>query len=172
MDVHSWIQPLKPVTKFGVILLSCLALLSGHSSARDALHSFVPGSLAEIKQAREGKPFILMFWSLDCPSCVKELDALANALRRRPGLNIVMVSTDVESPRQPVEAMLDKHGLGRVESWIFAIANTQRLRYEIDSTWFGELPRNYFYDADHNRIAHSGALGAKQIDAWLAAIKP
>ena len=159
------------MTKLRVALAFVLALLAGGLAAQEELHLFTAGSLAEIKQSKEGKPFILMFWSLDCASCMKELDALSDAIRRHPDLNIVMISTDDESQREPVEAMLDTHGLRQVESWIFADANTQRLRYEVDPSWFGELPRSYFYDAAHNRIAHSGALSAKHIESWLAAVK-
>ena len=46
-----------------------------------------------------------------------------------------------------------------------------KLRYGIDPSWFGELPRSYFYDAAHNRLPHSGALNEDHIEAWLAAVK-
>ena len=149
-----------------------LALFAGQLSAQEDLHPFKAGSLAKIKQSREGKPFILMIWSVDCASCMKELEVLAGMISKHPDLNIVMIATDDASRKEPVKTMLNRHGLNGVESWIFADASIQRLRYEIDSSWFGELPRSYFYDAAHQRIAHSGALSAEHIDAWLAAIKP
>ena len=160
------------MNKHRLALFFSVALLAANLPAQEDSHSFKAGSLAEIKHVREGKPFILMFWSMDCASCMKELDVLAGVIGKHPGLNIVMISTDDVSDKAPVEAMLNKHGLKRVESWIFADSNTQRLRYEVDPSWFGELPRSYFYDAAHNRLAYSGVLSAEHIDAWLAAIKP
>ena len=139
--------------------------------AETSLHPFVAGSLKDIKDAQAGKPFLLMFWSLDCASCMKEMDALAHAVKKHPGLNLVMISTDEDSYGEQVQAMLAKHKLAGVESWIFSGTYAQRLRYEVDPAWFGELPRSYFYDAAHNRLPHSGALTEEHIEAWLAAVK-
>ncbi len=155
------------------LILMVLALMFCQPAAAESLHPFKAGSLSEIKAARAGKPFILLFWSLDCASCMKELDGLAAAVAKYPDLDLVMVSTDEEdSYGNEVEAMLAKHHLQNVQSWIFADSNVQRLRYEIDPTWFGELPRSYFYDAAHNRLPHSGVLGIEYIEAWRAAVKP
>jgi len=157
---------------FRVVLFFLLAILIGHVSAESGLRSFLPGSLAAIKQAREGRPFILVFWSADCVSCVKELDALSQSLAKHPDLNVVMIATDEPSFEDAVEAVLDRYGLTRVENWIFGDPDAQRLRREVDSSWLGELPRSYFYDTAHRRRAHSGALSVQQIEDWLAAAKP
>jgi len=157
-----------PAARFG---LGLAALLLCHTALADGLRPFKPTSLAEITAARSGKPFVLLLWSLDCPSCIKEMAGLAAILAKQPDLNWVLVSTDEESYAQEAEAMLRKHGLQGVESWIFADANAQRLRYAIDPAWFGELPRSYFYDASHQRLPHSGVLRSEQIEAWRAALK-
>ena len=38
------------------------------------------------------------------------------------------------------------YGLGKVEQWVFADPMPERLRFEIDRRWYGELPRTHFYD--------------------------
>ena len=43
----------------------------------------------------------------------------------------------------------------------------EKLRYVIDQDWYGELPRSYYYDADHQRSSHSGTLSQQQLSAWL-----
>ncbi|WP_051331917.1 TlpA family protein disulfide reductase [Methylocaldum szegediense] len=147
-------------------------LLSAPLFAENQTQLYKAGSLAEILKARQGKPFILMFWSLDCASCMKDLDALAASVKKYPKLDLVMVSTDDAEFAGEVSEMLAKHKLGQVESWIFSDSNAQRLRYEVDPSWYGELPRSYFYDASHNRLPVSGAITTEHIDAWVAAVNP
>ncbi|MDD5033572.1 MAG: redoxin domain-containing protein [Methylococcaceae bacterium] len=159
-------------SKIRSLIVLLFALIGSAPIAAEALRPFKSDSLQTITAERAGKPFILMFWSLDCASCMKELDALAGTLNKYSNLDIVMVSTDEESYAKDVEAMLSKHGLQRVESWIFGDANAQRLRYQIDPSWFGELPRSYFYDASHHRLPHSGVLTIDYIEAWLSALNP
>jgi len=149
-----------------------LTLFSAPLFAEDQTQPFRAGSLNEILKARQGKPFILMFWSLDCASCMKDLDALAASMKKHPKLDLVMVSTDDAEFAGEVNDMLAKHQLKQIESWIFSESNAQRLRYEVDPSWYGELPRSYFYDAGHNRLPVSGAITTEHIDAWVAAVKP
>lgn len=131
------------------------------------MRHFSTGSLTEIKREKQGKPFILSFWSLDCPSCLKEFNTIAKELNAYPDIKLIMVSTDALSDQDAVAAFIEKQGLkDRVEFWIFAETDDQKLRYEIDASWFGELPRSYLYDANHVRSAQSGALSETQIEAW------
>jgi len=154
------------------LLCLFLTLFSAPLFAESQTKPFMAGSLAEILKVRQGKPFVLMFWSLDCSSCMKDLDALAASMKKHPKLDLVMVSTDQAELAGEVSAMLAKHKLNRVESWIFGESNAQRLRYDVDPSWYGELPRSYFYDAGHNRLPVSGAITTEHIDAWVAAVKP
>lgn len=144
-----------------VLLLLSLPCLAGAEPTRD----FVSGRLAEIEQTRSGRSFVLILWSLDCPPCLHELGFLATHLDKYPETNIVLVSTDDASLRPQVDAMLAKNRLSsRVESWIFAEASAQNLRYQVDPDWYGEMPRSYFYDAAHHRSPLSGAVTEKHFD--------
>jgi thiol-disulfide isomerase/thioredoxin len=135
------------------------------------LQRFEAGSLADILATHQGQPLLLVLWSIDCPPCVKELDLLATMQDENPELNLVLISTDELEAADEVRAVLKKRGLKGAESWIFSGANAQQLRYEIDPTWYGEIPRSYFYDPEHERIAVSGALEPDQIKAWLNAVR-
>ena len=66
--------------------------------------------------------------------------------------------------------MLEKHHLNDVENWVFADANSQKLRFEIDPSWYGELPRTYFFDSAHNRNGNSGLLAVQDFAKFSAHI--
>jgi thiol-disulfide isomerase/thioredoxin len=132
---------------------------------------FEAGSLAEILATHQGQPFLLVLWSIDCPPCIQELELLAQMQDENPKLNLVLISTDNPEAEKEVGTVLKKRGLKEVESWIFSGANAQQLRYEIDPAWYGEIPRSYFYDPEHERVAVSGALERDQIRAWLKAVQ-
>ncbi len=132
---------------------------------------FRSGSLTAITAPRTGRAFLLNLWSLNCPPCRAELALLAKLAREHPKFDLVLIAADDPADAGEVQAVLADQGLGAVESWIFDEADAQRLRYEIDSGWYGELPRSYFYDASHERIAVSGVLKEDQLSAWVAAIE-
>jgi hypothetical protein len=162
---------------YGMIYkLACGLLLSAILSLRTATaaedwQQFVPGSLKQILAARSGQPLLLVLWSVDCPPCVSELSVLARVRREHPGMEIVFVATDDVSRAHEAQDMLAKHGLGHYDSWIFADPNAQRLRFEIDPQWYGELPRSYFYDHAHQRVGFSGKLRDEHLKQWATLIK-
>lgn len=132
------------------------------------MRRFVSGSLSTILAAHEREAFLMALWSLDCPPCREELALLGKMHRENPGLRLVLISTDDGSQAETAQEVLHERGLNNVESWIFGEPNAQRLRYEIDAAWYGELPRSYFYGTDHDRVSISGALKPQQLEAWLA----
>lgn len=128
---------------------------------------FVDGSYESIRKAHRGQPFALIFWSVECGPCVKELSVLAHALQQHPAMQLVLISTDEAVCRAKVDAMLAQEGLGGVESWMFGDGDSSRLRSQVDPRWYGELPRSYFYDAHHRRTALSGPITPEYLEAWL-----
>ncbi|PKO83593.1 MAG: hypothetical protein CVU17_07275 [Betaproteobacteria bacterium HGW-Betaproteobacteria-11] len=132
------------------------------------LHPFGRGEMQRILEARQGRPFALLLWSIDCPYCKVLMDRLVALARENPKLDLVAVSTDgIEEP-QAILAVLEAHGLGRRATWAFAGDSPERLRYEIDRRWSGELPRTYLFDAGHRFVAFSGPLPETAVQAWLA----
>ncbi len=158
------------VSKRLVVLALTLIGSIGISAAGERVpKTFRSGSLAAIAAAREGKPFMLHLWSIHCATCRREMRVLAKLVREHPKFDLVLVAADDTSDAAEAQALLAEKGLGEVESWILGEADAQRLRYEIDSGWYGELPRSYFYNAAQDRIALSGVLKKAQLEAWIAA---
>jgi thiol-disulfide isomerase/thioredoxin len=151
-----------------VILLACALLLSSPLHAEEGvLKSFARGSIRTLIDARAGRPFILAFWSVDCVHCRDELAQLAALSQAHPGLEVVLVSTDSPAAAQEIEGVLRQYPLASCERWVFADAFTERLRFEIDPRWQGELPRTYLHGPGPAVQGITGRLSTAQIERWL-----
>jgi thiol-disulfide isomerase/thioredoxin len=148
-----------------------LALLLSLSIATVAqgqeLRSFVRGSQQAIVAAHQGKPFILVLWSLDCTHCHDDLALLGKLQARYRSLPVVLVATDTPLQQPAIRSVLKRHALQRAESWVFADSFVERLRFEIDPHWYGELPRTYFFDASGKATAVSGKMQPGQMERWV-----
>lgn len=150
-----------------ILVLFPLLAWQTPSIAATAPQSFQADSLQKIAQARQGKPFLLVLWSLDCSVCMKELDILGGLLKKQPKLNLVLVSADAPELAGEAAAVLEMRGLAQAEAWIFAAGDSPELRYAVDPSWYGELPRAYFYEAGGQRRAVSGAIDESELNTWL-----
>lgn len=146
-------------------LVLLLALLAGLAEAE--VRPFGPGSLQQIQAERTGKPFILALWSATCTHCPSELKALGELSRQHPGLDIVLVAADTPAETPQLEKLAADYGLGRQAQWVFADAQPEKLRFAIDRRWYGELPRTYFFDAQHRREAGSGVMPVERLERWV-----
>jgi len=145
-------------------LVLLLALLAGLAEAE--VRPFGPGSLQQIQAERSGKPFILALWSATCIHCPSELKALGELSRQHPGLDIVLVAADTPADTPQLERLAADYGLSRQAQWVFADAQPEKLRFAIDRRWYGEMPRTYFFDAQHRREAGSGVMPVERLERW------
>jgi thiol-disulfide isomerase/thioredoxin len=136
------------------------------ASAAQEIKPFVRGSYQQIVSSREGRPFIVNFWSLSCGYCQVELAMLKKLIRKYPKLDLVLVSTDSPEEEKLVSSTLAKFSLGRADAWLFADSYTERLRFDVDKKWQGELPRTYFFSANGEVAAISGKLEQKDMEQW------
>jgi thiol-disulfide isomerase/thioredoxin len=144
------------------LLLTATAVQAGEPRA------FVSGTLQQIAAAHHGKPFILGLWSQSCSHCREELTMLGQLMAKHPDTPLVLLSTDTIEESVSVAATLRGYGLANVESWVFADPYTERLQYEIDNRWYGELPRTYLYESNGTRTGHSGRLDMPFLQGWLS----
>ncbi len=153
-------------------LLAVLCLLLPQLVQATSPKPFVSGSMAEIMTTQGEQPMIVSFWSIDCPPCYKELAMWRELNMRFPDLKLVLVSTDEGDAKHEVVEVLEKIGVAKLDSWQFADEYVQRLRYEIDKNWYGELPRSYFYSPSGQVKAVSGLVEQNKIEQWLAQFYP
>jgi thiol-disulfide isomerase/thioredoxin len=155
-----------------MLLLSYIIPAAASSSTvQPQLSTFLPGSYETIINRYQGKPFLMVFWSLDCPPCFQELAMLGKLIESHPALNLVLVSTDSPDDRKELLSVINGKGVANAEAWVFSRASSSRLRYEVDRIWYGELPRSYFFDGQQNRQAVSGVLDQEAVELWLREIQ-
>lgn len=144
-----------------------LLLCSGvANSAMQDIGIFQPGSYAQLLTQQKNQSFMLVFWSLDCPPCYKELAMLAEEIKTQPGLTLVLISTDTPDDITEIQQKLSQFGFSNINAWVFESNRAQQLRYEIDPNWYGELPRSYLFDSQHQRQAISGILKKPLLQRW------
>ncbi|MEO8332450.1 MAG: TlpA disulfide reductase family protein [Gallionella sp.] len=146
-------------------MLLCLNAIC--SAAAQETKPLLRGSYQNIISAHAGKPFIIALWSLDCTHCRDDLALLGKLHARYRTLDVVLVATDTPSQQSEIQTVLEHYALQRSESWVFADSYVERLRFEIDTQWYGELPRTYFFDAQGHGSAVSGKLDRGQIERWI-----
>lgn len=150
------------------ILFALLLWISAAGAAgAQETRPFVRGSLQAIVSSHQGKPFALALWSLDCTHCRDDMVLFRELAKKYRDFDLVLISTDAPEQAQEVERTLKHYRLERFESWVFAGSFAERLRYEIDPLWYGELPRTYFFDAAGHSISVSGKIERAQIERWV-----
>ena len=153
------------------LFLVLLLVFSTTAGSVEKVHSFIPGSMEKILSTREGKPFILVFWSLDCQYCPTELKMLSKLKRQYTDrLDIILVATDTLDDAPQLISRAESYGIHEAEQWVFASSVSERLRFEVDKRWYGEVPRTHFYDRTHKRMVKTGSVDQKFVESWLARI--
>jgi len=51
---------------------------------------------------------------------------------------------------------------------MFADSFVEKLRFSIDANWYGELPRSYFFDNEHEMKSHSGIISRELLSDWFS----
>ena len=149
------------------VIFGCLAMLCSSAIVASGLKPFTEQSMSGLTNARDGEPFLLVLWSVECPPCMKELEIFQQLRSAGRTFDLVLISTDSPDTEPQALSILASYGLDDMDAWIFAHDYSERLRYQVDPDWFGELPRAYFYDAQHQRLGVSGALKKEALVQWV-----
>jgi thiol-disulfide isomerase/thioredoxin len=125
-------------------------------------------SIATIRATQAGRPFVLAFWSIYCKPCRDELGQWGPLQRRYPNIQIILVATDSLANRAILTKILSGHELSAVQTWAFADEFEERVRFAVDRSWRGELPRTYLFDSAHRMEVRSGPAELTWLEPWLA----
>jgi thiol-disulfide isomerase/thioredoxin len=153
---------------FLVFLLAAAMGISTSFVNAGELNSFVRGSWRNIVQAHSGRPMIVHFWGMSCGPCRAEMAAWGRLLAEKPDLPLVTVSADlVPDAPDAAQDFLVKSGLSKAENWIFDESFVERLRYEIDPKWQGEIPFTLLIGRDGATRKIEGTANMSEVSAWL-----
>jgi hypothetical protein len=82
-------------------------------------------------------------------------------------IDMVTVSADpVPDLSGATRSMLAKSGLQSAENWIFSDGFVERLRFEIDPGWQGEIPRTVLISRDGKITTIEGSAEMADLDKW------
>lgn len=152
-----------------------LAMLSPVAVQSAELKPFGRGSWHALTKAHAGRPTIVHFWGVTCGPCKVELPLLGQFMKENGAIDMVTISADLV-PNVPAAArsMLEKAGLGSAENWIFDDGFVERLRFEIDPAWQGEIPRTILISRSGETMTIEGSAEMADIQKWFeqqAAVK-
>lgn len=150
--------------------LSLVLLMAFNMQAQAEPSAFGSESYRQILANHADQPFMLVIWSINCTSCLKDMALLSDIHKSKPELNMIMLAADEPAAIEQIQQILAKNQLSDIENWVYAEENTQKLQFEIDPKWYGELPRTYFFDKAHQRTGVSGVLSKEDYEAMFATI--
>ncbi|MBR0872483.1 TlpA family protein disulfide reductase [Bradyrhizobium tropiciagri] len=148
-----------------LILLGTLA--PAPAAEQGALKQFERGSWQQLLRAHKGHPTLVHFWGVTCGPCKVELPELGQFMKDHPGVDVVTISADLV-PNLPdaTRSMLDRAGLASAENWIFGDGFAERLRYEIDPAWQGDIPRTMLVARDGTITTIEGSAEIADLSKW------
>ncbi len=154
-------------------LVSMVVLATVVAAATEGdLQPFKRGSWQQIRRAHEGQPIVVHFWGLTCGPCRIEMPKWGRLLRERPDLNLIAIDADlVPNAAELVKDELAKTGLAGAENWMFADDFVERLRFEINPRWRGEIPITLMIARDGKTTTIEGIADTAQVRDWLDAQK-
>ena len=138
------------------------------ASDETQLKPFERGSWQQLLRSHRGHPTLVQFWGVTCGPCKVELPLLGQFMKDHSELAVVTISADLV-PNLPgaARAMLEKAGLGAAENWLFSDGFVERLRFEIDPAWQGEIPRTLLIARDGTVTTIEGSAEIPDLEKWL-----
>ncbi|WP_315775053.1 MULTISPECIES: TlpA disulfide reductase family protein [unclassified Bradyrhizobium] len=148
-------------------IFGLVALTASSTAAPPSLKPFERGTWREVLRAHAGRPTLIHFWGVTCGPCKIELPQLGKFMFDHPEIDVVTVSADlVPNLNAATQAMLDKAGLSTAENFIFADGYVERLRFEIDPSWQGDIPRTMLVTREGVVSTIEGSAELSDLDKW------
>lgn len=149
---------------FSMLILPAIILSNSvQASSPTDLKLFDVGSFEKIVKEKDKKDHLVILWSFDCPPCIKELQKVSVLNQQYPEYQLTLINTDGLEEQARVKTLLEKYNLQALDNWIFSDTDEEKLRYDIDARWFGDLPRSYFFPVKGKIKRLKGALTSAEL---------
>jgi hypothetical protein len=103
-----------------------------------------------------------------CPACVAELPQWEKLIGAHKDVDILFIDTDDEEERDRAAMRMEKAGLATASHYAFADSFAEKLYFEVDRNWRGELPFTALVTSEGVRTTITGGLDDPQMAAWLS----
>jgi len=151
-----------------ITFLTLMCLNSQVSCANESSYKpFVKGSFVQIQQENKDRPYIIAFWSVTCAYCMKELALFGELMDKYPDVKLITITTDAFLEDETVKQLLATKKLTDTETWVFADNYVERLYFDINPRWRGELPLTYFFNRKGEMLRHMGVVKEDELLEWL-----
>jgi hypothetical protein len=88
-------------------------------------------------------------------------------MKGHPAIDVVTVSADlVPDLPDATRSMLQKSGLSAADNWIFSDGFADRLRFEVDPAWQGDIPRTLLISRDGAITTIEGSAEIAELEKW------
>ncbi|WP_407189868.1 TlpA family protein disulfide reductase [Bradyrhizobium centrosematis] len=153
------------------VILGLGALIASASAlgAPPGLKPFERGTWQSVLREHSGRPTLVHFWGVTCGPCKVELPLLGRFAKDHPEIDVVTISAGLV-PNLPAatQSMLDKAGLSSTDNFVFNDGFAERLRFEIDPTWQGEIPRTMLISPEGTIATIEGSAEMADLEKWSA----
>jgi thiol-disulfide isomerase/thioredoxin len=139
------------------------SLTNSRVSSAVHLKAFDIGSFEEIVVDKNKQDHLVILWSFDCPPCITELEKISELHQQFPDYQLTLINTDAVGEQVRVKKILQQFNLAGLDNWGFANSDEEKLRYDIDPRWYGDLPRSYFFPLQGNIKRLRGALTSAEL---------
>jgi len=128
-----------------------------------SLQSFELGSFEKIVTGKNKQDHLVVLWSFDCPPCITELEKISDLHQQFPNYQLTLINTDAVDEQLRVKKILKQFNLAELDNWGYANSDEEKLRYDIDPRWYGDLPRSYFFPLQGKIKRLRGALSSDEL---------
>jgi thiol-disulfide isomerase/thioredoxin len=148
-------------------ILTLLLVVAPAAGVQADLKAFGRGSWRDILRLHAGRPTIVHFWGVTCGPCKVELPLLGTFMKDHPAIDMVTISADlVPDLPDATRSMLEASGLSHAENWIFKDGFVERLRFEIDPGWQGDIPRTMLITREGAITTLEGSVEIADVERW------
>ena len=145
------------------LLTAAAAQANSLASASVSLKAFELGSFEQIVTDKNQQDHLVILWSFDCPPCITELEKISELHQQFPNYQLTLINTDAVEEQMRVKKILQQFDLAGLDNWGFANDDEEKLRYDIDPRWYGDLPRSYFFPLVGKIKRLRGALTSEEL---------
>lgn len=152
---------------FVLVLVAAGLLAAAPAFEQSRLKSFERGSWRRILRAHAGRPTLVHFWGVTCGPCKVELPELGEFMKEHRSVDIVTIDADlVPNSDAAALSMLQGAGLSSAENWMFSDGFAERLRYEVDPAWQGDIPRTILISSKGDMATIEGSAEPSILQKW------